>query len=64
MENTAIRNRLQQGIYTIINPFVKGLIKIGITPNAVTTIGLLLNAGVAVVFIVGAEEGNRGDLSY
>jgi phosphatidylglycerophosphate synthase len=30
----------------------------------VTTIGLLLNIGVAIIFISGAEEGRRGDLSY
>jgi CDP-diacylglycerol---glycerol-3-phosphate 3-phosphatidyltransferase len=36
----------------------------GFTPNGVTTLGLLLNIGVAVIFIAGAEEGNRGDLSY
>jgi CDP-diacylglycerol--glycerol-3-phosphate 3-phosphatidyltransferase len=59
-----LRDVLQQMIYKIINPFVKLLIKIGFTPNAVTTIGLLLNVGVAIIFIVGAEEGNRGDLSY
>jgi phosphatidylglycerophosphate synthase len=43
---------------------VKLLIKLGLTPNAVTTIGFLLNVGVAVIFVAGAEEGNRGDLSY
>ena len=59
-----MRNKLQQFIYVIINPLVKGLIKIGFTPNLVTIIGLFLNAGVAVIFIMGAEEGNRGDLSY
>ncbi|OJW84380.1 MAG: CDP-alcohol phosphatidyltransferase [Bacteroidetes bacterium 46-16] len=59
-----IRNGLQQGIYKVINPFVRFLIKLGLTPNAVTTIGLILNIGVAVIFIIGAEEGNRGDLSY
>lgn len=59
-----LRIVLQQAIYKVINPLVKGLIKIGLTPNAVTTIGLLLNIGVAVIFVLGAEEGNRGDLSY
>nr|WP_199158688.1 DUF4833 domain-containing protein [Pedobacter sp. ASV2] len=58
------RDSLQQGIYKVINPFVKGLIKIGLTPNAVTTIGLILNIGVAVIFVLGAEKSNRGDLSY
>jgi phosphatidylglycerophosphate synthase len=58
------RNQLQQGIYRIINPAVKLLIRAGLTPNMVTTIGLLLNIGVAIIFISGAEEGKRGDLSY
>ena len=40
------------------------LIKLGLTPNAVTSIGFVLNVGVAVIFIIGAEEGNRGDLTY
>jgi len=52
------------GIYKVINPFVKLLIKLGLTPNAVTTIGLALNIGVAVIFILGAEKGNRGDLHF
>jgi len=59
-----MKNKLQQLIYFIINPLVKGLIKIGFTPNLVTVTGLFLNVGVAVIFIRGAEEGNRGDLSY
>lgn len=61
---TRLRDKLQQGIYVVINPLVRMLIKLGLTPNAVTVIGFLLNIGVAVVFIFGAEEGNRGDLSY
>lgn len=64
MANSSVRDRLQQLIYKIINPLVRGLIKIGFTPNAVTITGLILNVGVAIIFIRGAEEGNRGDLSY
>lgn len=63
-QQTSIRNSLQSGIYKIIDPVVKVLIKLGLTPNAVTTIGFILNVGVAVIFIIGAEEGNRGDLTY
>ncbi|MEJ0101822.1 MAG: CDP-alcohol phosphatidyltransferase family protein [Bacteroidota bacterium] len=40
------------------------MIKSGFTPNTVTIIGFCLNIGVAIIFIMGAEEGNRGDLSY
>jgi phosphatidylglycerophosphate synthase len=58
------RKNLQLGIYKVINPVVKLLIRAGLTPNMVTTIGLLLNIGVAIIFISGAEEGRRGDLSY
>ncbi len=64
MGEIAVRDRLQRGIYNVIDPIVRGLVKAGVTPNFVTTTGLVLNIGVAVVFIVGAEEGNRGDLSY
>ena len=28
-----LRDKLQQGIYKVINPVVHGMIKIGITPN-------------------------------
>ena len=64
MKWVSLRTKLQRIIYALINPLVKGLIRIGFTPNMVTTTGLMLNIGVAVIFIVGAEEGNRGDLSY
>ncbi|MFC6998622.1 CDP-alcohol phosphatidyltransferase family protein [Rufibacter roseus] len=55
---------LQQTIYTIINPFVRLLIKIGFTPNAVTTTGFIMNVGVAIIFIVGGESENRYDYSF
>src|SRR5476651_280928 len=61
---TSVRTNLQLGIYKVIDPFVKVLIKLGLTPNAVTTIGFILNVGVAVIFILGAERGDRSDLSY
>ena len=63
-QETSVRTSIQLGIYKVIDPFVKLLIKLGLTPNAVTTIGFVLNIGVAVIFIVGGEEGNRGDLTY
>ena len=63
-QETSVRTNLQLGIYKVIDPVVKVFIKLGLTPNAVTSIGFVLNVGVAVIFIIGAEEGNRGDLSY
>ncbi|MEO7530905.1 MAG: DUF4833 domain-containing protein [Sediminibacterium sp.] len=64
MERVPLRIRLQKGIYVVIDPFVKLLIKMGLTPNAVTTIGFVLNIGVTIIFIAGVEKANRGDLSY
>ena len=70
MEHTTVvkapklRDKLQKGIYVIINPLVRFLIRIGLTPNGVTTIGFSLNIVVAIIFIVGAEDHNRSDLSY
>ncbi len=64
MAKQLLRDKLQKVVYKIIDPVVKGLIKLGLTPNAVTAIGLILNIGVAVIFIVGAEESNRGDLRW
>lgn len=63
-QQTSTRTSLQLGIYKVIDPVVKVFIKLGLTPNAVTSIGFVLNVGVAVIFILGAEEGNRGDLTY
>jgi CDP-diacylglycerol--glycerol-3-phosphate 3-phosphatidyltransferase len=63
-QQTSARKNIQLGIYKVIDPFVKVLIKLGLTPNAVTTIGFVLNIGVAVIFIIGGEKGNRGDLTY
>lgn len=37
------RDYLQQLIYKIINPLIRGMIKIGITPNFITTTGFILN---------------------
>jgi CDP-diacylglycerol--glycerol-3-phosphate 3-phosphatidyltransferase len=63
-QQQSLRTSLQLGIYKVIDPFVKLLIKLGLTPNAVTSIGFVLNIGVAAIFILGGEEGNRDDLSY
>lgn len=58
------RDWLQQTIYKIINPTVHGMIKMGITPNVVTTTGLLLNIVAACVLIYGGFEAETGDYSY
>lgn len=47
------RDALQQGIYFVINPFVRLLIRMGVTPNVVTTIGFLGNLAAAAVLAWG-----------
>jgi len=59
-----LRDKLQKVIHGILEPVVRLLISMGLTPNIVTTIGVILNLGVAGIFILGAEKGMRGDLSY
>ena len=44
------RDYLQQVIYKIINPLIHGMIKIGITPNFITTTGFILNVVAAGMF--------------
>lgn len=58
------RNFAQQTIYKIIDPVVKNLIKIGVTPNVVTATGLILNIVACVVFIYGAAYGGDNSLAY
>lgn len=50
------RDYLQERIYKIINPIIHGMIKIGITPNMVTTIGFLGNVLATVMFILASEQ--------
>ena len=58
------RDFAQKMIYLLINPLVKLLVKLGITPNIITSTGLVINILAAIVFITGGETGERGDLSY
>ncbi len=44
-----MRDSLQKGIYVVINPFVRLLIRMGFTPNIVTFIGFLGNLAAALV---------------
>jgi len=54
----------QSLIYEAINPLIKLLIRLKVTPNAITAVGFVLNLGATVVFIIGAELGSRDDHSY
>lgn len=60
---TTWKDNGQQMIYGLINPFIHFLMKIGVTPNMITTAGLLLNFIAAIAFIIGAEARDRSDHS-
>ena len=56
----ASRDSLQRGIYVVINPIVKALIAMGVTPNMVTTIGLLGNLAAAGVLVYAGTVAGEG----
>lgn len=58
------RDALQQGIYCVINPFVRLLIRMGVTPNVVTTIGLLGNIAAAGILVYAGWKGTATDMNY
>lgn len=61
--NMNYRDYLQQLIYKIINPLIHGMIKIGITPNFITTTGFILNVVAAGMFVYAGICGGRNDLA-
>lgn len=52
---------MQQGIYWVINPFVRLLIRLHFTPNMVTTIGFLGNVAGAVVAVLAGYGAIKGE---
>lgn len=60
----AKRDGLQQAIYVVINPIVRTLIKMGVTPNIVTTIGFLGNFAAAVILCVAGYLSTPFDHKY
>lgn len=59
-----IKDQLQQLVYRIINPFIKLMIKLGITPNMITFLGLMINIAATVILVYGAEKAQRNDFRY
>ena len=49
------RDGIQHGVYRIIDPAVRALIKIGVTPNMITTLGLLGNLLAAYLIVRAAD---------
>ncbi|MEM8906663.1 MAG: CDP-alcohol phosphatidyltransferase family protein [Bacteroidota bacterium] len=54
----------QMLVYKAIQPLIELLIRLGITPNMITSAGLFLNFVAMSILIYGAEFGARDDHSY
>ena len=57
------RDFLQKIIYWIINPLIKGMVRVGVTPNFITTTGFVLNVAAAILLVYAALN-NPHELSY
>jgi len=50
--------------HKIVHPIVKLIVRLGITPNMLTTIGLILNVLAIIPFVYGANEAAASSLVY
>ncbi len=57
-------NNIKKSAYGVLDPIIKLLIKIGLTPNSITLIGFLITIFATIILIVGAEKGVRTDTRY
>lgn len=64
MTNKKYWPSIKKGAYNLLNPFISLLEKTGVTPNGITIIGFLITIASAVILIIGAEIGSRGDSKY
>jgi len=64
MDKNMIWSNIKKRAYLALNPIIKLLTKTGITPNGITIIGFIITIASAVILIVGAELGVKGDTKY
>ncbi len=64
MRNKSNWDVVKSSAYKALNPPVTLLQKTGVTPNVITTIGFIITIVSAIILIVGAEEGSRGDFRF
>lgn len=50
-------------VYKVIQPFIEFLSRAGVTPNAITVAGFVINIGATIMFVYGTNAA-RGDLRY
>lgn len=59
-----VKQQLQETAYKVLDPFVKLMIKLGITPNMVTLLGFVMTLASTILLIYGAEIGDRNDHKF
>ncbi len=55
---------IKKSAYGLLNPIIKFLIKTGVSPNGITIIGFVITIASAIILVVGAEYGVRGETKY
>jgi CDP-diacylglycerol---glycerol-3-phosphate 3-phosphatidyltransferase len=58
-----MKTYVQLLIYKLIQPFVRLLIRMKVTPNMITFFGFVVNVIAAIVLVYGADHGSKGDLT-
>jgi len=64
MSDNNLWNNIKTSAYKALQPIINLLVKTGITPNGITVTGFIITIFAAVILIVGAETGKRGDIKY
>jgi len=64
MQINKLWEKVKTNAYKALNPIIVLLKKTGITPNGISTIGIAISILSALILIVGAEIGIRGDYRY
>ena len=57
-------NTIKKSAYNLLDPLINLMVKIGLTPNAITSIGFIITIFAAEILIYGAETARRNDPKY
>lgn len=59
-----LKSKGQELVYKCLDPMIKGLIKLKITPNMITILGFIISLISTAVLIYGAEVGDRDNHKF
>ena len=64
MKQNNFWDKVKSNAYKTLNPIIYLLKKTGISPNGITSIGLMITVLSTIILVIGAEVGMRGDFRY